>query len=180
LAIVRRLVDLLGHPLQVTSRVGRGTRFRLHLPIAQAVESFTTDTPTALIDLSGKFALVVDDEPDVRDGMAAALTARGCRVIVASDAAHAVGMLMQTSSNPDFAVMDYRLETQTGLAALAEIRNHLGFHLPALIVTGDTLASDLTHFAAAGEAWLIKPVSADDLQRAVTRLLTLKPQSSRS
>jgi CheY-like chemotaxis protein len=68
--------------------------------------------------------------------------------------------------------MDYRLESQTGLAALAEIRAHLRCRLPALIVTGDTLASDLSRFAATGEAWLIKPVTADDLQRAVTHLLS--------
>ncbi len=172
LAIVRRLVDLLGHPLEATSRVGRGTRFRLHLPLAEAVEMVVNDAPTPLLDLGGKLALVVDDEPDVRDGMAAALAARGCRVIVASDATDAITKLTPISSQPDFAVMDYRLETQTGLAALADIRTHLGWHLPALIVTGDTLASDLTRFAEAGEAWLIKPVSADDLQRAVTQMLS--------
>jgi signal transduction histidine kinase/ActR/RegA family two-component response regulator len=180
LAIVRRLVDLLGHPLEVTSRVGAGTRFRLRLPLAEAVESFANDAPTPLIDLGGKLALVVDDEPDVRDSMAAALAARGCAVVVASSAAEAVAKLSRASSNPDFAVMDYRLEVRTGLAALADIRAHLGWRLPALIVTGDTLASDLTRFAEAGEAWLVKPVSADDLQRAVTGLLALKPTTDRS
>ncbi len=175
LAIVRRLVDLLGHPLEVTSRVGRGTRFRLRLPIAEATESFARDAPMPLMHLGSKLALVVDDEPDVRDGMAAALAARGCSVMAASGAADAIAKLAGAPSLPDFAVMDYRLETQTGLAALADIRVHLGWHLPALIVTGDTLASDLTRFAATGEAWLIKPVSADDLQRAVTELLALRP-----
>ena len=171
LAIVRRLVDLLGHPLEVTSRVGRGTRFRLRLPLARAVESSADDAPMPLMDFNGKVALVVDDEPDVRDGMAAALIARGCTAIVAGSAAEAVTRLADTQSPPDFAVMDYRLETQTGLTALADIRAYLGWHLPALIVTGDTLTSDLTHFATAGEAWLIKPVSADDLRRAITCLL---------
>jgi two-component system, sensor histidine kinase len=176
LAIVRRLVDLLEHPLEVASRAGKGTRFRLRLPMAEAVESFIGDTPMPFMSLSGKLALVVDDEPDVRDGMAAALAARGCAVIVASSTIETIAMLTQASSQPDFAVMDYRLETQTGLTALADIRAHLGWHLPALIVTGDTLASDLTRFAATGEAWLIKPVSSDDLQRAVTRLLS--PQNA--
>ena len=125
LAIVRRLVDLLGHPLEVTSRVGRGTRFRLRLPMAEAVESFTSDAPMPVMNLYGTLALVVDDEPDVRDGMAAALAARDCSVIVASSAADAIAKLTHASSQPDFAVMDYRLETQTGLAALADIRAHL-------------------------------------------------------
>ena len=172
LAIVRRLVDLLGHPLEVTSRVDRGTRFRLRLPVAEAIESLASNAPMPLMDIRGKRALVVDDEPDVRDGMAAVLAARGCMVVVASSAREAIAKLAQAASRPDFAVMDYRLETQTGLAALADIRAHLGRHLPALIVTGDTRASDLVRFKDAGETWLIKPVSADDLQRAVTRLLT--------
>ena len=171
LAIVRRLVDLLGHRLEVHSRPGRGTRFRLTLPLAAAVEQTAPDQTVALTDLAGNIALVVDDEPDARDSMAAALAARGCGVIVASSAAEAIAKLQLAPSYLDFAVMDYRLETQTGLEALTAIRAHVGRHLPALIVTGDTLATDLARFAAAGEAWLIKPVSADDLCRAVMRLL---------
>ncbi|TAG04728.1 MAG: hybrid sensor histidine kinase/response regulator [Betaproteobacteria bacterium] len=216
LAIVRRLVDLLGHTLEVNTKPGRGTRFRVRVPLAEPVNAVLGDTPTALLNLSGKIALVVDDEPDVRDSMAAALSSRGCTVIAAGNAAEAIALLDQTpismpsvllpppggegwgeggrtrskfeliahtlspnpsppgggAQGPDFAVMDYRLESQTGLAALAEIRAHLGCHLPALIVTGDTSASDLSRFAATGEAWLIKPVTADDLQRALTRLLS--------
>ena len=104
--------------------------------------------------------------------MAAALSAKGCIVVVASHAADAINGIAQLSRPPDFAVMDFRLETQSGLDALSEVREYLGWCLPALIVTGDSLASDLSQFAATGEAWLIKPVSADDLHRALTRLLS--------
>ena len=178
LAIVRRLVDLLEHPLEVRSRVGRGTRFRVTLPLAKAEAAPAPSSERAVMDLSGKVSLVVDDEPDIRDSMAAALAARGCRVLVAASARAACATLAETSMRPDFVVMDYRLETQTGLAALAEIRAFLGQHVPALIVTGDTLASDLMQFAQAGEAWLIKPVSVDDLQHAVTALLMPTPSLS--
>ena len=173
LAIVRRLVDLLGHTLEVTSRVGKGTRFRLRLPLAQPLAPIVDNTaPAPTFDLRDKVALIVDDEPDVRDSMAAALSAKGCIVVVASHAADAINGIAQLLRPPDFAVMDFRLETQSGLAALSEVREYLGWCLPALIVTGDSLASDLSQFAATGEAWLIKPVSADDLHRALTRLLS--------
>ena len=178
LAIVRRLGDLLGHRIEVKSEVGRGTRMRVHLPLAEAPKAPTEGATAPVISLLGKVALVIDDEPDVRDGMAAALAARGCCTVVAASAAEAIRRLAQLSEPPDFAIIDYRLETQTGLAALAAIRKFLNTHVPALIVTGDTLASDLTQFAAAGEAWLIKPVSADDLQRALTVLLPPVTQSA--
>lgn len=171
LAIVRRLADLLGHRLEVTSRVGRGTRFRLHLPLADVAGPRDEDPSLPYVDLTGKVVLVVDDEPDVRDSMAAAFAARGCTVVAVSSGAEAIARLAAASLRPDFAAIDYRLETETGLAALARIRAQLGEALPAMIVTGDTLASDLTQIAAAGEAWLIKPVSADELQQVAGRLL---------
>lgn len=172
LAIVRRLADLLAHPLEVSSRPGKGTRFRLQLPRV-AMASLPENRPIAsLADLTGKVALIIDDEPDVRDSMAAAFAARGCSVIVAGSAAAALAQLEDVTLRPDFAVIDYRLESETGLVALSALRARLETWLPALIVTGDTLATDLTQIDAAGEAWLIKPVSADALQLAVTRLLS--------
>ncbi|HNY48822.1 MAG TPA: response regulator, partial [Casimicrobium sp.] len=122
-----------------TSRVGKGTRFRLRLPLAQPLAPIVDNTaPAPTFDLRGKVALIVDDEPDVRDSMAAALSAKGCIVVVASQAADAINGIAQLSRPPDFAVMDFRLETQSGLAALSEVRDYLGWCLPALIVTGDS------------------------------------------
>ena len=40
--------------------------------------------------MSSLLVLVVDDEPDVRDSMAAALAARGCSAMIASGAADAI------------------------------------------------------------------------------------------
>ena len=69
-------------------------------------------------------------------------------------------------------MIDYRLESESGLTVLSALRSHLRWRLPALIVTGDTLAADLTQIDAAGEAWLVKPVSTDALQLAVSKLLS--------
>lgn len=171
LAIVRRLADLLSHRLEVSSQVGRGTRFRLHLARAEGTHRPLAEAPRVTVNLEGRVALVVDDEPDVRDSMVAAFEARGCTVIAAGSSSEAIIRLKQMAQRPDFAVIDYRLECETGLMALADIREQLGLPLPAMIVTGDTLASDLTQIAAAGEAWLIKPASADVLHEAAGRLL---------
>ena len=85
LAIVRRLADLLAHQLEVSSRPGKGTRFRLHLPRTEAVAVGNGASVTGLCELTDKVALIIDDEPDVRDGMAATFAARGCHVLAASD-----------------------------------------------------------------------------------------------
>ena len=172
LAIVRRLADLLAHQLEVSSRPGKGTRFRLHLPRTEAVAVGNGASVTGLCELTDKVALIIDDEPDVRDGMAATFAARGCHVLAASDTASALEALAVTVRSPDFAVIDCRLESESGLTALSALRSHLRWRLPALIVTGDTLAADLTQIDAAGEAWLVKPVSTDALQLAVSKLLS--------
>lgn len=178
LAIVRRLADLLNHRLEVSSQVDRGTRFRLHLPRAEDAHDHHAQSPVPVVGLEGRVALVIDDEPDVRDSMAAAFAARGCTVVAASSSSEAIIRLKDAALQPEFAVIDYRLEAETGLMALARIREQLGLRLPAMIVTGDTLASDLTQIAAAGETWLIKPVSADVLHQTAGRLLA--PEQLRS
>jgi len=86
LSIVRRLCDLLGLHLEMRSRLGRGTRFTLRVP--STTEALPDDAHTAMargpIDSLG--VGVVEDDPEVRDGMQRLLGHWGCRVYAGADA----------------------------------------------------------------------------------------------
>jgi signal transduction histidine kinase len=85
LAIVERACGLLGHPLEVTSEPGRGTRFAVGLPLAEARR------PLVLLVGAGA-------------GEPARLEAVGCDVIEAADAAEAEALMEQLGVAPDLAL----------------------------------------------------------------------------
>ncbi|MFM2068504.1 MAG: hypothetical protein RLZZ584_3413, partial [Pseudomonadota bacterium] len=72
LAIVRRLVALLGHTLDVQSIPGKGTLFRIgiaHTPFAESqAQAGASDTVPAPA-FAARTVLVVDDEPSIREGL---------------------------------------------------------------------------------------------------------------
>src|SRR5712671_4451289 len=131
LAIVDRLCGLLGHPLELTSTVGKGSRFSITVALAVAhatiVEERDTvevhDTPPVVADVSnGKLVVVIDDDPLVLDGMCGVLRTWGCRVVAApSPDAILAGLARQDV--PDLIISDYRLAGgHAGIRAIHDLR----------------------------------------------------------
>ena len=73
LAIVKRLVLLLGHRLEVASRPGRGTVFRIGIADRRPGRDPGRDLAAAdtlpMPSLQPRTVLVVDDEEPIRDGL---------------------------------------------------------------------------------------------------------------
>jgi two-component sensor histidine kinase len=84
LATVRRIVQLLGHPLWLRSTVGKGSRFTIEVPIADPsrVQSVAQTIEQKVPNLiGGKLIVVIDDEESVRLGMQSLLESWGCKCI---------------------------------------------------------------------------------------------------
>ncbi|TXC65581.1 hypothetical protein FSC37_04240 [Piscinibacter aquaticus] len=72
LAIVKRPADLMGAPITLRSRAGRGTVFTLELPVGtkpRAQPSSLSSKAMAGLTLGGRLIVVVEDEPAVRSGL---------------------------------------------------------------------------------------------------------------
>jgi len=80
----------------------------------------------------GQVVLLVEDEPLVADTLDAALTACGYRVLGPVATVNAAMRLLQTSQ-PDVALIDYRLATTTSEALLAPL---VARHIPVCVLTG--------------------------------------------
>jgi signal transduction histidine kinase len=162
LAIVDRLVKLLGHQLQLTSRPGEGTTFTLILPAGDLAAVAPEPTPSEDAGESALRVLVIDDEASVRDAMGVLLGDWGHDVIEASSLDEAQHVLERA---PDAIVTDYRLrDEQTGVAAIQAIEARFGVRIPALIVTGDTHPDRIAQARSSGYALLHKPVAAAKLR----------------
>lgn len=154
LAIVQKLSDLLGHPLSLASRVGRGTTFRVVVPRAAA-----RPEPEAVIDdrrlpLAGLRVLCVDNEPAILDALTALLDRWGAQAVTARSVADA-----RAAAGPfDAALVDLHLgdDEPDGLAAVDFLRAR-GVRRIAL-VTADTRDGLKEQAAAAGAILLPKPV----------------------
>jgi CheY-like chemotaxis protein len=184
LAIVRRIVRLLGVELTLASAQGRGSVFRFVLPrcersLAQGAE-VDVPSPAVRASLGDAVVLVIDDDPAVLEAMAESLRQWGARAVTAKSCACALDRLPECERYPDAIVSDFRLgESENGIETVARIRHELGLHIPAMIVTGDTAPRCLRSIQASGLRYLPKPVMPERLLAELRLLLeegrTLQP-----
>ena len=188
LAIVRRVARLMNVQVQVHSRPGRGTVFRLLLPRAAANAEKTLphagEGSKAASPLLPLRVLVVDDEETVRTSTAAALRLYGLQVDVADSLFQAREIAARPGHRLDALITDFRLRNEEdGIQVAAELRALLGWKLPVLLVTGDTAPERVRQAQQSGLRVLYKPVKAHDLVEALgdevaaSRAASAKPLS---
>ncbi|HEX4448193.1 MAG TPA: ATP-binding protein [Polyangiaceae bacterium] len=184
LAIVRHLVELHGGSVAAHSDgPGRGATFKVMLPV-----SIVRDEPPrvaagaagpvpkashAAPALTGLRILVVDDDPDVREVLCAALVIWGAEV---SSAESAPAALMQLASiRPDLLVCDIGMPEMDGYALMRELRARpasAGGLTPAIAVTGFARPEDVKRAIAAGfQLHVAKPVDLGTLAPKLARLV---------
>jgi signal transduction histidine kinase/CheY-like chemotaxis protein len=181
LSIVQRLSRLLDHPVQVTSRVGRGTRFRLQLPVVAAAPRHedrpvapahpAATAPVAVAAAHGR-VLLIDDEAEIREAMRGLLHAHGIAVETAANEAEAIAALAQPDAQDrPFALLlcDYRLSNgDNGLDVGQRLQRRFGLQAPLVLVTGETAPERLQRVRASGVPVLFKPVNAATLLRMLS------------
>ena len=177
LAIVRRLALLLGHRIELTSTLGRGSRFRVVAPRAALTRVRRTavvggDGFGARVGLVGALVAVVDDDPAAVDAMAALFATWDANTIGAGDGHALLAALERSQRVPDLVVADLRLAGgHTGIDVIHRLRDELGESVPALLVSGDTLGSAEHSARAAGLVLLAKPVVPAVLHAVATALI---------
>jgi signal transduction histidine kinase/ActR/RegA family two-component response regulator len=183
LSIAKQLVEAHGGRISASSAgKGSGSTFTVCLPFAAGVAGGAGEAPAGLAEtdadepaprLDGLRVLVVDDEPDARDIMAAALEASGARVKLAANARDAFDIL---ENEPlDVLLSDIAMPGEDGFALIRRVRSSASTDvatIPAAAVTAFTSAEDRAHALAAGfHVHLPKPFEPVELVRAVDRLV---------
>jgi PAS domain S-box-containing protein len=169
LAIVARLVALMDGEIEVGSH-GRGSRFSLTLPRAEAAPKLEADlasgpNPTGRV-------LIVEDNVILRHGLESIASQWGCETHSAPDGEAAVDLAESLDWQMDAIITDYRLGAgMNGVQAAREIVRRSGRSVPTLILTGDTAKNRIAEIASSGFELLHKPVSAEDLRRKLRQML---------
>jgi signal transduction histidine kinase/DNA-binding NarL/FixJ family response regulator len=193
LAIVDRLCRLLDHRLELSSTLGRGSRFAISLPCVAAPQAQVeySIAPKALADpASGKLIVVIDDDALVLDAMRGLLRGWGCRVVTAETDGEVLTSLAGDERRPDLIISDYRLgDGATGIETIQRLRSAFRAPIPAFLITGDIAPERLREARANGLHLLHKPVGPMALRallnqllkggsKAAERLRTAAPQGS--
>ena len=175
LATVKRMAALLGHTLSLDSEPGKGAVFSIAVArgnAAQVAPAPEVQSADGMDALRGKVVAVVDDERDVREGLADLLAMWRCTPVVAASAHEIMERLQASGTAPDVVIADYRLrEHETGAVAIAALRGRYGKQLPALIMSGDTTPEIFKLARELGLPLLSKPVRAARLRATLQHLL---------
>ncbi|QCN99444.1 PAS domain S-box protein (plasmid) [Azospirillum argentinense] len=169
LAIVQKLSALLGHPVEVRSELGKGSVFRISVPLGDATESPAPVLPPRETE-RGRLAVLIDDDAIVLMGLRSIFQDWGYDTIVASSTEEALERLRAAGRRPDVMVADYRLrEHKVGTEAILKIRELAGAPVPAVLLTGDSGPDVMQEAERHGIGVMFKPVTARLLQEALTR-----------
>jgi protein-histidine pros-kinase len=142
LAIVKRLGDLLALRIDVTSDVGRGSRFSVTMPTVASVAAATNDDEFGsmeAVDANGGLIILIEDDVSVANAWGLLLEAEGYRVATAASATEAQALISHLDEEPRLLISDFHLlDGSTGVEAISGIREYFEDLIPAFIVSGDT------------------------------------------
>lgn len=184
LSIVHQLVQRHGGTVRADSEgPGKGARFTVTFPAAPGdPPSGGAHVPAGSARiLAGVSVLVVEDDDDARDVLAAAIALADADVTTASDAKEALAL--RGTKELDFVVTDLGMPEIDGYELLARWRES-GERIPIIAVTAFASSDDERRAINAGfDGFIPKPVKADDLVARIEAVLAaertrvLKPRA---
>jgi len=188
LAIVRHLVELHGGTVSAeSSGIGRGAVFRIRLPvfhpersagssIAPEGRSFAVSAVQGDTSLQGIRVLIVDDDQEVRNYVAAVFRGSGAEVRVAASAREALRTLDVWPA--DVVITDLAMPEADGFDLLHWIRTSPAERirmLPAVALTAFAMADDRERVFDGGfQGFVAKPVEPAKLRAAAAEALGLR------
>ncbi len=178
LAISRKLVDVMGGTLQVTSTPGEGSTFWFDVSfpvLAEAPEKTLQPLEQQISGYEGqqRTVLIADDKPYNRQMLLHLLEPAGFEVNVATNGRELVDAARQHP--PDAIITDMLMPLMTGFEAVQELRQQPEFkEIPILAVSASAFDQDPQRNPLAGcDAFLLKPIRAHRLFEVLGNLLHL-------
>jgi two-component system, chemotaxis family, CheB/CheR fusion protein len=180
LSIVQRLSDLLGHPVRVRSKPGKGSVFAIDIQLSLSAAAIQVkdrqpemdETNAEAVQRTGA-VLIIEDDPEVRNLLDLLLKDQGCHTASAPDGIAALDLVTRGDIRPDLILADYNLpKGMDGLQVVEKMGAPLHRRIPVIILTGDISTSTLRDIARHDCVQLNKPVRLKELTQAVQHLLS--------
>ena len=171
LSVVRKMCQLLKHPIQLVSEPGQGTTFSLRLPMG-VLESRPRPSEPLPPDLAGCRVLVVDDDRSLLAAVSEIMDDWQCVSVTADSLAGALDHIRTDRFVPDIILSDYRLgEGANGIDLIEALRAELGQPVPAVLMSGDTDPALVKSIRDRHYYLIHKPVKPTHLRKTMRNLL---------
>ncbi|MGY6528903.1 MAG: PAS domain-containing protein [Cyanobacterium sp.] len=185
LSLVKKIVELHGGYVIVSSRLGVGSCFTVVLPCNSCNTETTSNNDRTLWNTSSPnissstlekplILLAEDNEANVRT-IGNYLKAKGYRLIFAEDGEKAVSLAI--SDTPDLILMDIQMPKMSGFEAIALIRqNEQLSNTPIIALTALAMKGDQEKCLKTGaNEYLSKPLKMKELVTKIKQLLMVSP-----
>jgi PAS domain S-box-containing protein len=180
LALVKRIVELHGGQVSLTSQVDVGSCFMIDLPcdvtgyLPFDDQSTTWLEPSQSVNLlPTKIPLILlaeDSEANI-ETISSYLRAKGYYIIIAKDGLEAINFA--TTYSPDLMLIDIQMPKMDGIEAIQQIRLDSNLsNIPIIALTALAMPSDQERCLAVGaNDYLSKPVKLKQLVMTIQKLL---------
>jgi len=163
LSISRRLVELHGGQIDVTSEVGKGSTFFFTLPLPKVSDAQSRSDGRR----EDKVILAIDDDAQVIGLYERFLQPQGYQVVSLTDPTQAVERASQLK--PYAITLDVMMPGRDGWTVLADLKNNPDTRDIPIIVCS-ILEEDEKGFSLGASDYLVKPILEEDLLNALDRL----------
>ena len=170
LAVVHGIVKTFKGGIEVQSKIGEGTTFRVLLPTVDKAKT-TEMTMEYSIPKGCERILFVDDEPMQADLAIKSLVPLGYQVEAFTDSAAAINKFYQTPGNYDLVLTDMFMPKMTGQSLAAKI-NSIRPDLPIILCSGfGDPPGDSGELDRHISGYLVKPYGIKELATTIRRVL---------
>jgi len=176
LSMVYGIVQELKGTIQVSSEIGKGTIFRIEIPMAQdnSLIEFEDKKIVSSSSLQGKTILVAEDEVDLLTIMDMTLKGFGMNVITAKNGDEALFIQDDYDGTIDFLLTDMIMPELGGLK-LAELVKEVRPETHILFMSGYPTRGDIANFNLPKDSiFMAKPVKPDILRDYLVQALNGK------
>jgi len=174
LSTVRGIIQSHGGFVNVSSQVGKGTKFKVFLPAVEVAKTPLREE-LELLKGNGELILVVDDESGILETTKISLEAYNYRVLTASNGIEAIALYAQHEDEISLVLMDMMMPSMDGATAISALQK-MNSQVKIVAVSGLAASGKLTKMPGV-KKFIPKPYTTKDLLQTLHSILVQKSRN---
>jgi CheY-like chemotaxis protein len=168
LSTVRGIVKSHKGFIDVVSKVGEGTQFKVFLPAVETSVSLQAE-PLSLCNGNLEWVLVVDDELEILETTKASLEAYNYRVLTANDGIEAISLCAQYKDKIAVALVDMMMPSMDGITTIQTLKK-IDPQIKAIATSG-LVSNDRLREASEINNFIAKPYTIQELLQTLQTVI---------